>query len=161
MEEINSIRKAKQSTNSKLKPIRESYDDSVKKASSKIIGVAERKRDKGFSDSEINMMRLRDRESIRCIPRNIEYPGRNLQFYYKKYAKDPLEYYDLEDGTEVMLPRGVAHRLIESGSVKTFIYSRDQFTGKSISMPKEIRRFNVEGASIVADVRAVKEERGF
>lgn len=145
----------------KLKPIRTNYEGSVKKANVKVIGVAERKREKGFSDAEINIMRLRDREPIKCIPRNIEYPGRKLEFYYKKYKADSLEYYELEDGVEVMLPRGVAHRLIESGAVETFVLFRDQFTGKSSSKKKNIRRFTAEGSSLFDDMRAVSDERGF
>lgn len=145
----------------KLKPIRANYEESVKKANVKVIGVAERQREKGFSDAEINIMRLRDRETIKCVPRNIEYSGRNLQFYFKKYSADSLEYYDLEDGVEVMLPRGVAHHLIDNGSVNTFILQKDQFTGKAFSKLKKIRRFTADGSSLFDDMKAVKEERGF
>lgn len=55
--------------------------------------------------------RARDREPVRGIFRFHECPGGVMSFWYKKYAKDDVERYDLVDGQVHEIPLGVAKHL--------------------------------------------------
>jgi len=74
-----------------------------------------------------------DSQMVVGIFKNIEVPGGDLDFTYRKYKEDPYRSYHFEDGKEYTIPIGVAKHINNMTKVKKHEYLVDA-EGKK--MPK-------------------------
>ena len=103
--------------------VREFTSTSRRKRSKEELKKAEELREK---------MRDEDSKPVTGIFKNIEVPGGDLEFTYRKYKEDPYRSYRFEDGKEYTVPLGVAKHINQMTKVKRHSYLVNQ-EGKKIS----------------------------
>ena len=138
-----------------LPPLNINQKSGVPKAKVDIISGTRSFRGK-ISDEEIGRLREIDRQPVRGIFRNFESPNVSKTFIFNKYKADPMEAYTLKDGEEVTIPRGVAHHLIENGTIHTFKHSVDKLSGRVIKKPMDIRRYTFESTAFLDEMKSSK-----
>ena len=109
---------------------------------------------KAKAAANLNYQRDKDREKVKGIFRFHEVPGGRLEFSFKKYKGDPVERYDLVDGTQYTLPLGVARHLNSSGWYPQYEYIPGEKViqapgGNSIRVAKKIRRYSFQSLEFV------------
>jgi len=77
--------------------------------------VAEDKRQEAMED---------DARKVTGIFKNLEAPGGDLTFTYKKYKEDPIREYHLEDGKSYTIPIGVAKHINNMTAVPERDYAK-------------------------------------
>lgn len=79
-----------------------------------------RKRSKEeLKKAEDKRLKLKDEDSkmVTGVFKNIEVPGGDLEFSYKKYKEDSIKVYHFQDGMEYTIPIGVAKHINNMTSV--------------------------------------------
>ncbi len=66
-----------------------------------------------------------DNQMVSGIFKNLEAPGGDLRFSYKKYKNDPDRTYHFEDGKKYTVPKGVAKHINNMTNVKQRSYVLD------------------------------------
>ena len=92
-------------------------------------------------------LRDKDREVVKGIFHFYEVPGGILEFNFKKYKGDPIEFYSLKDGQIYSLPLGVAKHLNTSGKYPEheFIPGPDgKQSASTIRIGRMVSRFGFE-----------------
>ncbi len=74
-------------------------------------------------------LRARDAQMVRCRFKNYEHVGGDLKFCFKKYKHDPMETYHFEDGGVYTVPIAVIKHINQDCYVPSHKYSMDE-TGK-------------------------------
>lgn len=95
--------------------------------------------------------RDKDRELVRGVFRYHEVPGGFLEFSFRKWKEDPIEYYKLDDGEICTLPYGVAKHLNTNLAYPIHSYVMDK-DGKPIQSAKTmIRRCTFQSLDFIDD----------
>lgn len=78
---------------------------------------------------------------VKGVFKNIEAPGGEISFPYKKFPQDPLTIYTLKDGGTYDLPLCVAKHLNNDCIVKQHHFITDQFGNRTIDKNKGEQRY--------------------
>lgn len=73
--------------------------------------------------------------------KNLECPGGEIEFQFKKFPQDPLRVYTLEDGKNYDLPLCVAKHINNTCNIKQHEYVVDKLGNKTIDMNKGEQRY--------------------
>jgi hypothetical protein len=106
---------------------------------------------------DIKYLRDKDREPVKGIFRFYEAPGNILEFNYRAYKEDPIEFYSLKDGEIYTLPLGIAKHLNKSGWYPEYEYFKDDNTtvqsfspqGHVMRVAKKVRRYGFQSLEFV------------
>lgn len=110
------------------------------------------------SETEVNsdvkaaleIQRLKDREIVKGIFRFHEVPNGRMEFVFKKYKKDPVEKFILNDGQVYSVPLGVAKHLNTNVSYPIYSHTIVNEQGVSELVVKErIRRCSFQGLEFI------------
>lgn len=83
----------------------------------------------------------KDREPVKGIFKYYEVPGGCLEFNYRAYKQDPIEFFSLIDGQVYTLPLGIAKHLNKSGWYPEYeYYKSDQTTTRAFSPEGHVMR---------------------
>ena len=105
------------------------------------------KRDK--IKAQLELQRKKDREMVRGIFRFHEVPGGNMRFPFKKYKRDPLETFDMNDGEVYTIPLGVAKHLNTNCWYPSYTFKNDEAGRPSVSVAEKIRRCSFQSLEFV------------
>lgn len=105
----------------------------------------------------IKYQRDKDREPVKGIFKYYEVPGGCLEFNYRAYKEDPIEFYHLEDGQQYTLPLGIAKHLNKSGWYPEYeYYQGEKGLGRAFSpeghmmrVAKKVRRYGFQSLEFV------------
>ena len=78
---------------------------------------------------------------VKGVFKNLEAPGGEIKFPFKRYAQDPLQLYTLQDGGTYDLPLCVAKHLNNNCNVKQHQFVVDKLGNKTIDMNKGDQRY--------------------
>ena len=82
-----------------------------------------------------------DNQMVVGIFKNIEVPGGDLQFTYRKYKEDPYRSYHFEDGKEYTVPMGVAKHINNMTKVKQHAHLVDKDGKKMVGAGSYRQRY--------------------
>lgn len=102
--------------------------------------VLDKKSTKEEIKKELKRRRERDSQMVKGIFRFHEVPGGTLRFVFKAYKEDPVERYDLVDGTIYTIPLGVALHLNTNVWYPQHAYQLDKDGKPQMQIAKKIRR---------------------
>lgn len=99
----------------------------------------------------------KDREPVKGIFKYYEVPGGCLEFNYRAYKEDPIEFFHLEDGKQYTIPLGIAKHLNKSGWYPEYeYYQGDKTMGRAFSpeghmmrIAKKVRRYGFQSLEFV------------
>ena len=99
----------------------------------------------------------KDREPVKGIFKYYEVPGGCLEFNYRAYKEDPIEFFSLIDGQVYTLPLGIAKHLNKSGWYPEYEYFQsDKTTARAFSpeghvmrVAKKVRRYGFQSLEFV------------
>jgi len=105
----------------------------------------------------IKYQRDKDREPVKGIFKYYEVPGGCLEFNYRAYKEDPIEFFSLRDGQVYTLPLGIAKHLNKSGWYPEYeYYKSDQTTVRAFSpqghvmrVANKVRRYGFQSLEFV------------
>lgn len=86
----------------------------------------------------LRFQRDKDRERVKGMFQFHECPGGKLEFVFRMYKEDPVEYYSLQDGQYCELPLGVARHLNQNGWYPVHRHQLDS-NGKAVTTVGEKR----------------------
>lgn len=98
---------------------------------------------------KLESMRLKDREMVKGVFHYFEVPNGVLEFSYKKYAKDPVETYQLYDNHIYTLPLGVAKHLNTNVAYPEYEYIK----GEDGKMMQGFNNMQAQGMKIRTKTR--------
>jgi hypothetical protein len=106
----------------------------------------------------------KDREPVKGIFKYYEVPGGCLEFNYRAYKQDPIEFFSLRDGEVYTLPLGIAKHLNKSGWYPEYeYYKSDQNTTRAFSpeghvmrVASKVRRYGFQSLEFV-DIDDISE----
>lgn len=122
---------------------KEEIKEVTKEKSTSIIDLEERKKE------ELECLRLKDRVKVKGIFKFYECSGAPLRFVYRKYKKDPIERFDLQDGEIYTLPLGVAKHLNKNGQYPIHEYLEDEHGKVSMKIGQKVRRFGFQSLEFI------------
>lgn len=93
---------------------------------------------------EIEKMRLRDRTLVRGKFHFQECPGGEVKFPYKRYGKDPMEWYRMVDGQVYTIPLGVAKHLTDNCWYPEYSYKKQDGSTDVQAVTKKIHRVSFQ-----------------
>lgn len=98
----------------------------------------------------------KDREPVKGIFRYYEVPMGCLEFNYRAYKEDPIEFFSLIDGQMYTLPLGVAKHLNKSGWYPEYEYYKGDpmmchafGDGSAVRVSKKVRRYGFQSLEFV------------
>lgn len=99
----------------------------------------------------------KDREPVKGIFKYYEVPGGCLEFNYRAYKEDPIEFFSLIDGQVYTIPLGIAKHLNKSGWYPEYeYYQSDKTTARAFSpeghvmrVAKKVRRYGFQSLEFV------------
>lgn len=97
-------------------------------------------------------LREYDNQMVRGIFRYDEVPTGILVFSYRKYKKDPIKNYTLEDGNTYTLPRGVAKHLASTGGYPVHEYQTNADGRPVVRIGRKKRRYSFESLAFFDDI---------
>ena len=97
----------------------------------------------------VKYMRDKDNEKVKGIFRFHEVPGGNMRFPFKKYKRDPLETFDMNDGEVYTIPLGVAKHLNTNCWYPSYTFKNDEAGRPSVSVAEKIRRCSFQSLEFV------------
>lgn len=114
----------------------------------------------------LEYLRDKDREKVKGQFKYYECPGATLSFVFKKYKKDPVEVYHLEDGKVYELPLGVAKHLNQNGWYPVHVHRVDEWGKPHQEVGQKVKRFgfqslefmDVEGLESYGEIIPVKPD---
>lgn len=106
------------------------------------------KEEKEVIAKDLKVKRDKERVSVRGIFRYHECPGGSVGFMFKKYAEDPLEKYNLQDGEVYTLPLGVARHLNTNCWYPVHSY---QSKDSGMTVQEKIRRTSFQSLEFVEE----------
>lgn len=99
----------------------------------------------------------KDREPVKGIFKYYEVPNGCLEFNYRAYKEDPIEFFSLKDGEVYTIPLGIAKHLNKSGWYPEYeYYKSDDTTARAFSpeghvmrVAKKVRRYGFQSLEFV------------
>jgi len=89
----------------------------------------------------LRYQRDKDREKVKGIFRYYEAPGGTLKFCFRKHKGDPIEKFELVDGSICEIPLGVAKHLNKNGWYPVHAYRLDDGGKAHMHIGKKVQRF--------------------
>jgi len=99
---------------------------------------------KKLTPEEVEKMRIRDRTLVRGKFHFHECPGGLIEFPYKRYAKDPMEWYKMQDGSVHTIPLGVAKHLTDDCWYPEYSYRKSDGGSDTQQVTKKIHRMSFQ-----------------
>ena len=101
--------------------------------------------------NSIEYKRKRDKELVKGIFHNYEVPGGSLEFTYKKYKGEQVEWFKMVDGEMYTIPLGVAKHLNNDVKYKVHQFKLDETGKKSKMIGKTIKRCSFESLDFITE----------
>jgi len=95
-----------------------------------------------LKEKKIEELREKDSTPVRGIFRNLEVKGAPLTFSFRKYKKDPVQTYTLQDENIYTLPLGVVKHLNNDCWYPQHEHTVTADGKPAISIKKKVRRFS-------------------
>lgn len=97
----------------------------------------------------LKYLRDKDREMVRGKFIFHEVPGGRMSFSFKKWKEDPVERFDLDDGSIYSLPLGVAKHLNKECKYPIHGYIMDENNKPSMKVNQWVRRCSFQSLEFV------------
>ena len=89
------------------------------------------------------------REKVKGIFKFDEAPGQTLSFMYREFREDPIERYDLKDGSVCTLPLGVARHINKNMFYPIHEHTQDEYGSPSFRIGHRVQRASFQSLEFV------------